>query len=152
MADLASLNVISGKVHRLVKGVSLGHYWISPNARYVAYLTLEGHASDNEALWDLGLYAIEDHTSRFLVRAIKSNAAGVFASWSPDSKSIAYLADGSGGMANGGPQGNCFVMGINGSQPRNVTSGSHPAFGGLFAVPLWDPKGGFNLSFTSDGK
>lgn len=145
-ADIGLIDVATSKIVYLTRDIHPANYWISPDGKYLAYMDFKGHeAKTEQQIFDLGLYSFVDHSYRILISDIVDavDGMGMSVSWSPDSRSLAYITDGQ--LNDSGDsqlaRGDCYVVSINAGKPRNVTKGDHPPFqSGMFA-PLWDPKG-----------
>lgn len=104
---------------------------VSPNGRSVAFTTERGFksAASHTIVHDLHIYDLATSQIRKLADGIELVDGRSF-SWSPDSRNIAYCA-----------KGNCYIVSDDGSEPRNVTPGEHPAFSRIDRLPLWDARG-----------
>ena len=106
---------------------------VSPDGKYIAYQR-DGH--------EVRVVSVEGTDDRRLAQADVGEppfAGASTVTWSPDSRWIAYDARGSGGY------GNVWVVGLDGSAPRQVTFGADANVGGV----QWSPDGTFLLYRSS---
>lgn len=142
LADLATIDVATGRVERVVTRVRALGYWISPDGKLLAYTsfkTVRPHTQQD--IYELSIVALPDGRARVLVPDIEQEY-GVSVSWAPDSKSMAYTT--AGPLASG----DCFVVPLASGEPRNLTRSAHPSFGHNHRAPLWDANGR-NVYFIS---
>jgi dipeptidyl aminopeptidase/acylaminoacyl peptidase len=136
-ADLALLDLRTNSVTRLVEGAAVRAYAFAPNDSIVAYTVLKGaEPSTQQPNLDLMLKGLVGGAPRTL--AVNARMGyGIEWSWSPDSKSIAYISSGQLGS------GEIVVVQVaNGSEQRLKPNGA-PNFGageGEYA-PLWSANG-----------
>jgi dipeptidyl aminopeptidase/acylaminoacyl peptidase len=133
--DLAVVDVRSGKTERLVRRIITDYWWVSPDGKSVALLIYKGLKSHGalQNLWDLAVVSLVDGARKTLVQNVSTDVV-IPVSWSPDGKMLAYVTHGPG-VPN-----DCWVVPVNGGEPRNLTPGDHPPFEGTFLYrgPLWD--------------
>jgi dipeptidyl aminopeptidase/acylaminoacyl peptidase len=142
LADLATIDVATGRLERIVTRVRALGYWISPDGKFLSYTsfkTVRPHTQQD--IYELSVVTLSNGKARVLVPDIEQDY-GISVSWAPDSKSLAYTT--AGPLASG----DCFVVPLAGSEPRNVTHGAHPPFGHNHRAPLWDADGR-NVYFIS---
>jgi dipeptidyl aminopeptidase/acylaminoacyl peptidase len=142
LADLAMIDVASGRLERIVTRVRPLGYWISPDGNFLAYTsfkTVRPHTQQD--IYELSVVTLSNGEARVLVPDIEQDY-GVSVSWAPDSKSLAYTT--AGPLASG----DCFLVPLAGGEPRNLTRGAHPPFGHNHRSPLWDANGR-NVYFIS---
>ena len=97
--DLALINVIDGHVQTLAHGFKPFAYWISPDARYVAFTSLHGITSNPRTLVDyrLDLAVVPTNkpdlpSPRIIGDRLVITPYGTGVAWSPASNAIAYAA------------------------------------------------------------
>jgi dipeptidyl aminopeptidase/acylaminoacyl peptidase len=130
--DLALIEADNGKVMHLVTNIKPLGYWISPDGKYLAYTAWQGiEENTQQPVYELNLFSFAERTSRILVPKLKQNS-GNSVSWSPQSDSLAYTT---------ADTGDCYVIGLDGGKPQNLTSGTHPPFSQNDRPPLWDATG-----------
>jgi dipeptidyl aminopeptidase/acylaminoacyl peptidase len=147
--DLVTIDIITGNITYLVRDRYPIDYWLSFDGSYLAFTDFKGRRVTGKDTYDLGLFDFAKHSARVLASDI-SQEMGMAVSWSPDSRSLAYLSDvkPEAGVA-GVSRTDCFVVSVDAGEPRNVTDGPHPSFGGLFEAPLWDKAGSLYLTVSS---
>ena len=130
--DLALIDVASGKVEHIVKGIRPLGYWFSPDGKYIAYTNWKG-IQDNtqQPVYEIDVFSLAEKSSRIVAPSTEQDY-GQSVSWSPDGKSLAYL----------NTKGDCFVVSMDGGEPQNLTAqGPHPKFNQDHRAPLWDADG-----------
>lgn len=136
--DLAVVDVNGGTTKRLARRLMVDYWWVSPDGRNVAVMMIKGRESQASAkdLWDLNLISLIDGNQTTLVPNIATDAL-IPVSWSPDGKMLAYMTTGPK-VAN-----DCWIVSVNGGEPRNLTPGEQPLFERTFLYrgPLWDAAG-----------
>jgi len=135
LADLALMDLSSGKVERIARRIHSAGYWISPDGIRIAYSKLKGYedavsAGAEQAVCDLVVTSIAGAGTHIVGENLRTGGANV--SWSPDGKLLSYTTDGR--LA----KGDCFVASIEGGT-RNITQLPHPNFSGQ--IPLWNATG-----------
>jgi len=149
--DLVTVNVREGKVAGVAKNVSPWNYWFSPNGQRLAYVVRNGRpvnpkTSTSQYTADLWICELKKERScRLAVGNIvmSSNVLATPVTWSPDSQSLAYVADGhfDGNVEWLTRRGDCFVISARGGTPKKLTSDSHPPFDNASVGPLWSAQG-----------
>jgi dipeptidyl aminopeptidase/acylaminoacyl peptidase len=144
VADLALIDVVTGTAKHFVQRARPLGYWISPDGAYVAYTHWKGtRENTQQTVYELRLVRLADMTSRTLVPAVEMEY-GISVSWSPDSRSLAYLTSGKS------TKGDCYLASIDGSDSQNLTAGEHPPFGDEHRAPLWDASGDYIYLISSE--
>ncbi len=144
LSDLALVDEATGNIDRIVKKVRPLGYWISPDGKHLAYTDGRGTAANTlQAVSELVLFTFAGKSVRSLVPNIEE-AFGISVSWSPDSRSLAYIT----GSQNA--KGDCFVVSIRGGSPQILTEGKHPPFDHDFRAPLWDTNGEYIYLIRSE--
>ena len=130
--DLALIDVASGKVDHVVKGIRPLGYWFSPDGKYIAYTNWKGiQENTQQPEYEIDVFSLVEKSSRVVAPSTEQDY-GQSVSWSPDSKSLAYL----------NTKGDCFVVSMNGGEAQNLTAkGPHPPFNQDHRAPLWDSSG-----------
>jgi dipeptidyl aminopeptidase/acylaminoacyl peptidase len=138
-ADLALMEVATGKVQRIATGFNPAWYDFSPDGNNVAFTSAKGFESlqSQRRVYDLVLVSSSDAHPRVIAPNIRLDYVGVAVSWSPDGKRLSYITSSSSGSVKGG----CYIISIDGGEPRNVTPTSHPYFSNIWRAPLWDTPG-----------
>jgi dipeptidyl aminopeptidase/acylaminoacyl peptidase len=136
LADLALIEVSSGRLQRIVRGFRPQWYRFSPDGAQLAFTSHRGLESDKETqvLYDLIVLSLNDLRPRVVSANIRQ-LFGRSVSWSPDSQSLAYTTTGPRA------KGDCYIVSVNGGTPRNLTPGTHPNFGDHSRAPLWAANG-----------
>jgi dipeptidyl aminopeptidase/acylaminoacyl peptidase len=133
--DIGVVDVATGAVRRLVHGTLTRALYLSPDARYIAYLTYEKtHVNWNWGTNNLVVLELATGAERVLVRGIEQH---LFAhvSWSPDSRYLAYHDKANGAMR-------CAVVKVANGQ---IIHFSRPLDGGesvgfpIVIPPRWSP-------------
>lgn len=135
--DLALIDLVSSTVKYIAPGFDKPRWFsISPDGSHVAFTNVKGLETGNsqQVLYDLVTVSLSDGSARVLASNIRQ-VFGINASWSPDGKVLSYMT--SGPLA----KGDCYLVDINGGEPRNLTMDPHPNFGHPFRAPFWDGSG-----------
>jgi dipeptidyl aminopeptidase/acylaminoacyl peptidase len=135
--DLAVLDLPTGGVRRVARGVRVISFWLSPAGDAVAFADvreLPGPA-ERSLGYDLRVVPLAVGPVRTLATGVPTNM-GRNVSWSPDGSRLAYQA---GGLARG--TGDCFVVPAAGGEPVPVTPAPHPNFDSGYRPPLWAADG-----------
>jgi len=146
LADLAMIDIDSGRVKRVVQRSLITRYWLSPDGSSVAYTTPKKFeaAGLQQILFDLTIYSFSEGQSHVVAPNIQLDYDGSSVSWSPDGKLLSYRT--AGQLA----KGDVFVVSAMGTERRNLTTVPHPDFAGYgFQPPLWDAAGQ-NVYFIGD--
>lgn len=147
-ADLAMIEVATGKVQRIATGFNPAWYDFSPDGSNIAFTSIKGYEStqSQQLLSDLVVVSISDVRPRVVAPNIQLDYAGMTVSWSPDGKMLSYVTSSSGGLV----KGDCFVVPVSGGEPRNITLTPHPYFSNSWRAPLWDATGGHIYLLSTD--
>lgn len=136
-ADLALLDLRTQSVTRLVQGAPVRAYAFAPDEASVAYTVHKGtEPSTQQSNLDLVVKDLAGGSARTVAQNARMSY-GIEWSWSPDSKSIAYIS--SGLLASG----EIIVLPVTGGPERRLKPDSSPNFGegeGEYA-PLWSANG-----------
>src|SRR5574341_930783 len=136
-ADLALIELGSGKLQRIASEFEKPRWFsVSPDGSHVAFTNVKGleAANSQQVLYDLVAVSLSDGRAHVLASNLRQ-VFGINISWSPDGRFLSYTT--SGPLA----KGDCYLVELNGGEPRNVTAGWHPSFGHPFRAPLWDDSG-----------
>jgi len=139
-ADLALIEVATGKVRRIVTGFNPAWYGFSPDGGKVAFTDLKGYEppQSRQMVYDLVVVSLSDARPRVIAPSVQLDFAGATVSWSPDGKMLSFITT----TDSGGPaKGDCFVVPVSGGEPRNATPAPHPYFSNALRAPLWDAAG-----------
>jgi dipeptidyl aminopeptidase/acylaminoacyl peptidase len=139
LSDLATLDLQTGKLNRMIRRRRPLGYWFSPDARYIAYTHFKNvEPNSQQIVYEFSVVSLSDAREHVLVPNLRQEDGGSV-SWSPDSTQLAFLT--SGPKA----QPDCYVVKLDGSDPRNLTNGKYPSFGdpngGENRPPQWDFEG-----------
>ena len=137
LADLEVIDVATGREERIVRGAHPLGIWLSPDGKNLAFMDSKGLASQTRVqyLRDLVVKPLSGGPQRVLASNIPQGQSGGAASWSPDSRFLAYTTYGP--LA----KGDCFVASISNGDVRNLTEDTHPNFGDDYRAPIWDGSG-----------
>ena len=145
-ADLALLDISSGSVLRLTRNLNPQWYAFSPDGSQIAVAHKKGQAGNNNwrSLYELILVSIDGRT-RALANFVQSSPWAQV-SWSPNAKSLAYLASGS---APGEVE--CYIIQLGEDHPRKAVTSRHDPLSNYDQVsaPLWDKSGTNILLLTN---
>jgi dipeptidyl aminopeptidase/acylaminoacyl peptidase len=134
--DLVAIDLKSTRVSRFAQGFQPLWYRISPSGKQLAFTSHAENSTDDHlnTFVDLVVVDLSGRRTRVIARRF-ATSFGMNFSWSPDSRSIAYVA--SQVDKSGKVKGECFVVALSGGEPRNLTpAGAN--FATVFGVPLWD--------------
>ena len=132
--DLTLIDIHSGAADHLVTGDRPLGYWISPDGKMLAWTHMKDVVANTQQLhFDLRLLNLRDRAVRTLITGLEGEY-GISVSWSPDSKSLAYIT--SGQLA----KGDSFQVKVQGGDPILLTPGEHSSFSDDHRAPLWDRK------------
>jgi dipeptidyl aminopeptidase/acylaminoacyl peptidase len=147
-ADLAIIEVSSGKVERITNGYNPAWYDFSPDGNKVAFTSIKGIESQQtqQRVYDLVVISLSNRSLQVVAPEIQLDYVGMTVSWSPDGKMLSYVTSSSGGPV----RGDCFVVSVSGEAPRNITPTPHPYFGYAWRAPLWDATGENIYLLSSD--
>jgi dipeptidyl aminopeptidase/acylaminoacyl peptidase len=133
-SDLIVGDVNSGVDETVAAGVTFSSYWVSPDGQYLAYTNLKGIQSNSQQdVYELVLFTLATKKKLVLVPQIFLDF-GLSVSWSPDSRSLAYIT--SGQLA----RGDCYVVSIGDGHVVNLTPGIHISFVNEYGGPIWDRR------------
>jgi dipeptidyl aminopeptidase/acylaminoacyl peptidase len=135
LGDLAVLDVVTGKLSRIVHQEKITAYSLSPAGDSIVFTSPKRSRPDDPFLnvYDLRVVSLVNRR----VETVSDFLPGVPslpASWSPDGRLLAYISE-----------GQCFIWPI-GRQPQKVSSSTR--FG---QAPLWD-KEGWSFYLIGDNK
>jgi dipeptidyl aminopeptidase/acylaminoacyl peptidase len=151
-ADLAVLDLTSKKVTRLVERTPVRFYAFSPDEKSVAYVALKGwQANSQQPTYDLGLVDLASGSRRTLATEV-TLGYGIEWTWSPDGRSIAYIASGIVAPSGKGDRGAIVVVPVAGGPARTLQGEGVPSFdpGDGEVAPVFDAKGE-NFYAVGDG-
>ncbi len=144
-ADLALLDISSGNAQRLTRNLNPQWYAFSPDGSHIAVAHKKGQEGANNwrSLYELFLVSINGRT-RPLANFVQSSPWAQV-SWSPNGKSLAYLASGS---APGEVE--CYLIHLEGDDSRAAITSHRDALINYDQVsaPLWDKSGNNILLLT----
>ncbi len=147
-ADLALIESATGKLQRIATGFNPAWYDFSPDGSNVAFTTTKGFESpqSQQRVYDLVLVSLGDGHTRVVAPNIQLDYYGVTVSWSPNGKMLSYLTSGTGKSV----KGDCFIVPVDGGEPRNATATPHPYFSNGYRSPLWGSTGEHIYLLSSD--
>lgn len=139
LGDIAILNLEDQSAKRVASRVKPGWFEFSPDNKYVGYTSILGWlANTQQSQWQIFAYSIGDGATKKLADNVFLNY-GIELNWSPDSKSIAYIASGQTG------NGEISVINVADGKVRLLASGAkdEPTFnnGEGEWPPLFDASG-----------
>lgn len=125
--DLGLIEVATGEVCRLIKGIHFSDFAVAPDGKKVAVLDMLGGM-----IWVASLDGSGNHC---VAEGVICHGYGMSLSWSPDSRYIAYLSG-----ANS--HADLHVADTNTGEITNVTEANEPKILGADHIPpLWHPDG-----------
>jgi dipeptidyl aminopeptidase/acylaminoacyl peptidase len=139
LRDLALIDVATGISTTIVHAKRIGAFRLSPDGTRLAYTVQKSFEkpSSQQMLFDLLILTLGSNEESLVASNIRLNYDGAQFSWAPDGKNLAYRAAGPEENVN-----DCFLVGMHGDAPRNLTS-LGPARKGVEPVaPLWSRDGG----------
>lgn len=154
--DLAVIDVRDGSVQRLARRVALGWFHEpSPDGLYVAYAVAKGQdTASQEMAYDLHVYDLRSRTDRIVAGDVY-NYAGKLFTWSPDSRSLAFVAPRVeySGTANRQKTAisDLYVASATGASLRRMSGAGFPDFYGRGRV-LWSADGRSLFAVSVDSK
>jgi dipeptidyl aminopeptidase/acylaminoacyl peptidase len=142
VADLGLVEIATGKLERLTRGLKPEWHAFSPNGTAVAFVSRKERerAGSGQALFDLFLVLLPSGIVRPVAQNIRF-ALATSVSWSPNGKFLGFIENGTTG------QGNCFVVSLPDGRSRKATEREHPPFNDArphsFSLrpPIWDASG-----------
>jgi dipeptidyl aminopeptidase/acylaminoacyl peptidase len=147
LADLAAIDVASGRVHRLAPGVRTATLRLSPDGRQLLFLEDRGQEENGvRRRQALALVDLAGGPPRDLVTGISQNFQGAV-NWSPDGRWIAYTTAADAPAATGAritapdaglTQADLFIVASAGGAPERFSGAPAGAFSSDFLPPLWD--------------
>ncbi|MGH7636838.1 MAG: S9 family peptidase [Gemmatimonadaceae bacterium] len=127
LSDLGMIDVVTGRVRRLVlRARVIGWQW-SPDGRSIAYTTRQPDGGVGRLVYDrYDLFVVDTAggAPRLLAPRMVQEYGQNF-SWSPDGSRIAYISD-----------GRLFVVPREGGEPRRLDEGDR-SFARDYRAPLW---------------
>ncbi len=136
-ADLAWVTLTSGHVQRIAHLEKMHHVELAPDGVHVAYTVAKRfeRAGLQQVLWDL--VVADSLTTTTVAPDVRLLADGAQFSWAPDSRRIAYRAEGK--LADGG----VYLLAPTGGEPRRLTLGADTSWKmySSHQGPLWDARG-----------
>jgi len=135
-ADLALMDVATGKVRQIVTGLNPAWYDFSPDGGTIGLTNLKGYESPQtmQLVYDLLVVSLLDTRPRVIAFNIPMDFTGMNVSWSPNGKMLSYITSDSRKAG----KSECFIVPVNGGEPRNATATPHPPFNNYWRAPLWD--------------
>jgi dipeptidyl aminopeptidase/acylaminoacyl peptidase len=144
-ADLALIDLASGVVERLTRGLRPRGYWFASDGSRLAFTTYRGDEAEGsqQPLYDLHVRSLSDGATRPVAARLRLEY-GTSVSFAPDAARLAILT--------GGPKarGDCMVVPVDGGEPVNLSAAEHPDFSHPHRAPLWDAEGR-SLYILGDG-
>ncbi|MCK5526699.1 MAG: PD40 domain-containing protein, partial [Candidatus Latescibacteria bacterium] len=136
LADIAVVDVSTGEVRRLVRGLRPRGIEVSPDGSAIAVMNFVGAETlaTQQSLYDLVLISLEGRSPRRLVQHIRQ-VYGISLNWSPDGQQIAYTTCGQR------TSGDVFVVSGEGNTCHNLTKDVEAHLGHPYEPPLWSEDG-----------
>jgi dipeptidyl aminopeptidase/acylaminoacyl peptidase len=135
-ADLALIDLASGRVERIARQVASRWTGISPDGARVAFTVVKPRKDETsyQDYTDLVVVNLADGRARTVASDIPQWYLSSVA-WSPDGRQLAYSTNGVAA------EGQVFIVAADGSGTKEVAKGRHPAFKHFYAPPLWSRNG-----------
>jgi dipeptidyl aminopeptidase/acylaminoacyl peptidase len=137
LRDLALVDVKTGKARVIDHGHRIAKFAVSPDGSDVAVTIPKRFekAGSQQILFDLTVFPLGKDEARVLASDVRLIYSGASFNWSPDSSQLVYKT---GGME---ATGDCYLVGLNGGPPKNISNlQAHPPQMIAYA-PLWDSEG-----------
>lgn len=135
-ADLAEVDIDSGKLRRVIRNQVMACFWMSPDENSIALLSQKGLKHNDDFMrpdFDLIVISLKDGTAKVLVPGLVQGTLGDLVSWSPDSTRLAYVAVTTAGTG-------WFIVPASGGAPKRLLSEAKtPSFNYWQQPPLWSP-------------
>jgi dipeptidyl aminopeptidase/acylaminoacyl peptidase len=141
-ADLALIDVSSGEVQRVARGIVPTDYWLSPTGEAVAFLNAKGfkRVSDfDRPVYDIVVVSFANERAKVVASDVVGATGSDAVTWSPNGRWLSYLS-----MLD------WFIVAIEGGQRRKVTDKDHPVFNLSEQPPFWSPDGQWLYASTTD--
>jgi dipeptidyl aminopeptidase/acylaminoacyl peptidase len=135
LRDLVLVDVSNGKARTVDHGHRIARYALSPDGSHVAVTIPNSFekAGSQQILFDLDVFSLGVAGFRVLASDVRLRFDGSTFSWSPDSSRLVYQT---GGVE---ATGDCYLVGLKGSAPKNITNLESPTKTGT--APFWDADG-----------
>ena len=136
--DIVLANRDTGEVARVMTGLSIRGYDISPDGARLAVMVRLGSERPGTQQQVMALYVCPLASAGWEGRPLRDDIRqdyGISFTWSPDSRSLAYTT--SGQLA----EGDVYVVDVATSDRRNLTEDVPDDFGQAYEQPLWTPDG-----------
>jgi dipeptidyl aminopeptidase/acylaminoacyl peptidase len=140
LRDIAVIDTRDGAVRRLTRGLRIGHYAMSPDARHIVYsvLTRAQAPGSGQYLYRVVLQDLVTADQRVLAQDVPFTLIGMPFSWSPGSESVAWRT--------GGPLADDEIHVASRRAGRVRQISRQPRSTDLRSTieldpPLWDPPG-----------
>ena len=135
-ADLVLVELAGSKLRRLLKGLKPCSYWPSPDGKYVALTNVKDNAGQTK--FDLIAISLQENDPITLATNLNQGFVGFSVSWSANGTlSYTTLEPQPGGRF----RRECYLVPLDGSQPRRVTGAPAAGFSNPLRAPLWDKSG-----------
>jgi len=136
LRDLVLVDVDSGKVRILGRGLRITKTSLSPDGSHVAVTIPKRFekAGSQQILFDLNVVSLANGETRVLASDVRFLHGGASFNWSPDSSRLVYQT---GGME---ATGDCYLVGLEGGAMKNI-SNLHARPNQRAYPPLWDSNG-----------
>ena len=148
ICNLACIDIVNGAVQKLAKDWRIIGWKMAPDGHAVAVLRYTEAATKLQQFYfDLVLLSLDGSSSRTLARHIPQGYGIVF-NWSPDSRSLAYIAQ------ERGVRDQLFVVAADGSQePRSLSQATEDLtlLRGDEIAPRWSADGHSIYCLTRQG-
>jgi dipeptidyl aminopeptidase/acylaminoacyl peptidase len=151
--DVALIDVAAGTVRQIARGFNPVWFQLSPDGQSLALLHDEGQRGPGayDRLQALVVVGLASGKATVLQAGIVQALGWGRASWSPDSRSIAYVESGPNfGAAADTARHDCFLASLADGRVRNVTPGVHPPLMDYYRPPIWDAAGRYLYLFGLD--
>jgi dipeptidyl aminopeptidase/acylaminoacyl peptidase len=136
-ADLALVDLATGRVERIARGVNPVWYEISADNKFIAFASRQGLVDQDSGRILFDLTIVDRSTGRKVVAATIQQSSYLFsATWSPDGKWLSYVTMEGWHLE----KAECYLVSVETGTVRKLAETSHAVFSVVgMRAPLWSP-------------